>query len=373
MEARQKQYFDLSSRLARLSDSQIRALIDSSESRDSSTGWGTNQTFAFDESKFFVKRVPVTQLEHDNLFSTANLYQLPTFCNYGLGSPGFSVFRELVAHLKTTHWVLQGETAHFPLLYHYRLLPFSGAHAEVDPQAHRSLVQSWAENENVSRYALDRANAPYELVLCLEHIPYVLESWLRDNPRHLQQSVRDAHAAITFLRSRGIIHFDAHFGNILTDGQRAYLCDFGLVLDKSFALGEDERRFFEQHLDYDTAELLRNLGRIIQWSYASGSGRSQQKIRERYGIADGLQTHELGPILLDNIQSIHADKLLNLNPYYVALVARHRSAIALAHDFFSEMWGNNAKDTAFPHLQLRRLLAETSLIQEVESNSHAHA
>ena len=373
MEARHQKYFDLSSRLARLSDPQMRTLIDSGQCTDSSTGWGTSQTLALGESKFFVKRVPVTQLEHDNLFSTANLYQLPTFCSYGLGSTGFNVFRELVAHLKTTHWVLQGETACFPLLYHYRLLPSSGPYTEVDAQQHRRFVESWGNNENVGRYALDRAKAPYQLVLCLEHIPHVLESWLRDNPQQLHRSVLDSRAAITFLRRQGIIHFDAHFGNILTDGEQAYLSDFGLALDRSFALSEDERRFFEQHTDYDYGELLRNLGRIVLWPYNSLSAPEQQRIREKYGIKDSLQPHELGPFLLDNIQSIHAEKLLDLDAYYVALVVKHRSAIALAHRFFSEMWSNNAKDTAFPHLQLRSLLKESAFAQEIEASSHAQA
>lgn len=360
MELRHEKYFDFSSRLARLSDPEMRALIDNGESKDSSTGWGTNQTFVFKELIFFVKRVPVTKLEYDNLFSTANLYQLPTFCNYGLGSPGFNVFRELVTHLKTTHWVLQGETAHFPLLYHYRLLAFSGTGAEVVKEEHQSFIESWDNNENVGRYALDRAKAPYELILCLEHIPHVLESWLQDNPQQLRQSVQDVSTAIAFLRSRGIIHFDTHFGNILTDGEQAYLTDFGLALDKSFALSEDEKQFFDQHTDYDYGELLRNLGRVIQWSYNSASVSDQQRIREKYGITDTLKIHESAPILLDNIQALHADKLLELDPFYVALVVKHRSIIALAHNFFSEMWDNKAKDTTFPHLQLRRLLKETA-------------
>ena len=337
----------------------MRSFIDGGESKGSSTGWGISQTRTLAEAKVFVKRVPVTQREHDNLFSTANLYRLPPFCSYGLGSPGFNVFRELVMHLETTQWVLQGETASFPLLHHYRLLPHSGTHAEVDRAAHRDLVESWNGNQNVGQYALDRAKAPYELILCLEHFPHVLESWLRDNPGKLRQSVEDVGTTIAFLQARGIIHFDAHFGNILTDGHQTYLSDFGLALDQSFALGDDERRFFEQHTDYDTGELLRNLGRVVLWPYVSASGDDQQRIRERYDIPHDLEPHELGPVLLDNIESIHKERLLELDPDYVKLVVKHRGAIALAHGFFCEMWHNNAKDTPFPQRELRRLLEET--------------
>lgn len=67
--------------------------------------------------------------------------------------------------------------------------------------------------------------------------------------------------------------------------------------------------------------------------------------------------------MLDNIESIHKEKLLGLDPDYVKLVVKHRGAIALAHGFCCEMWHNNAKDTPFPHRELRRLLQETALLQ----------
>ena len=48
---------------------------------------------------------------------------------------------------------------------------------------------------------------------------------------------------VTFLRQHGIVHFDAHFGNVLTDGDEYYLADFGLALDGTFELTATERRF----------------------------------------------------------------------------------------------------------------------------------
>ena len=57
---------------------------------------------------------------------------------------------------------------------------------------------------------------------------------------HNQKRTDDAFAAlcqtVTFLRQHGIVHFDAHFGNVLTDGDEFYLADFGLVLDGTFEL-----------------------------------------------------------------------------------------------------------------------------------------
>jgi len=115
---RRKKYFNLSSQIAQLDNAQIRFLFDNSKSNESSTGWRVNHTINFGQSKVFVKRIPVTNLEYNNLFSTKNLYDLPTYCNYGLGSTGFGIFRELVTQIKTTQWVLEEAIATFPLMYH---------------------------------------------------------------------------------------------------------------------------------------------------------------------------------------------------------------------------------------------------------------
>ena len=96
IELRRERYFKLSSQIAQLDNAQLRSLFDNSESNESSTGWGMNHAIVLGQFKVFVKRVPVTNIEYDNLFSTRNLYDLPTSYNYGFGSTGFGVFRQLV-------------------------------------------------------------------------------------------------------------------------------------------------------------------------------------------------------------------------------------------------------------------------------------
>ncbi|WP_243146953.1 hypothetical protein [Scytonema sp. UIC 10036] len=91
IELRKKRYFKLSSQIAQLDNAQLHSLFDNSEWNELSTGWGTNHTIDFGQSKVFVKRVRVTNIEYDNLFSTRNLYNLPTYFNYGLGSAGLGV------------------------------------------------------------------------------------------------------------------------------------------------------------------------------------------------------------------------------------------------------------------------------------------
>lgn len=69
---------------------------------------------------------PERQPEH--VRSTANLLELPVFCQYGIGTiggPGSGAWRELAVHTMTTNWVLAAEYEGFPLMYHWRVLPDS--------------------------------------------------------------------------------------------------------------------------------------------------------------------------------------------------------------------------------------------------------
>ncbi|MCG8363507.1 MAG: hypothetical protein MJA27_09290 [Pseudanabaenales cyanobacterium] len=369
IEFRSKRYFKLSSQIAQLDNAQLRSLFDNSESR---LGWGLTHTIVLGKSKIFVKRIPVTKLEYDNLFSTQNLYALPTYFNYGLGSAGLGVaglgvFRELVTHIKTTNWVLAGEIAAFPLMYHYRIIPFSGQRTNVDRDRLKGFVEYWGNSANVGNYMLDRANANHELILFLEYIPHVLETWLLNNPNKLQKSLDDLRTTISFLRKKGIIHFDAHFRNTLTDGEQTYLTDFGLVLDKSFTLTKGEKSFFEQNTFYDYGEVLRNLGHFIRSSYDSCSQNDKSRMMKNYGVKEGLQPYELGTILLDNIEQIHADGIMKLDEFYVASIVKYRSIIALMRNFHFNIWGNNRKDTKLPHTKLRLLLKQTGFLPGAES------
>ena len=372
LELRRKRYFKLSSQIAQLDHAQLHFLFDNSESNDSSTGWGSSHTIAFGESQVFVKHLPVTNIEYDNLFSTRNFYNLPTYCNYGIGpvaSTGFGVFRELITHIKTTNWVLEGTIATFPLMYHYRIMQFSGRRADVDREHLKSYVEHWGNSENAGNYVVDRSKANYELVLFLEYIPHILETWLLLNPDQLQQPLDELRRTIDFLRTKGIIHFDAHFRNILTDGEQIYLTDFGLVLDKSFALTKDEESFFEKNTFYDYGEVLRNFGHLIRSPYNSCSENDKHRIMEKYGIKEGLKPYEVGAILLENIEQIHADRDMKLDEFYVASIVKYRSIITLMQDFFSDMWGNKKKDTKFHHAQLQLLLKNTGFLADTESDS----
>lgn len=359
IEARRKRYFQLSSQIAQLDKAQLHSLFNDSES---SKGWGTNHTINLGESQVFVKRIPVTDIEYGNMFSTRNIYDLPNYYNYGVGSAGFGVFRELLTHIKTTNWVLEGAIATFPLMYHYRIVPFAGQRADMDMSGHQKYVEYWNNSTNIGNYMLDRANANYELVLFLEYIPYVLETWLSRNLDKFQKPLDDLRETIDFLRANEIIHFDAHFNNILTDGEQTYLTDFGLMLDRNFALTKDEESFLEQHRFYDYGEILWNLGLLVRYSYALCTQEEQRNIAKKYALEENLKPYEFTAILINNIEEIHADRKMKLDDSYIAIIVKYRRIVILMGEFFGHLRENDRKDTIFHHLKLQLLLKETGFI-----------
>lgn len=357
-------YFELSAKIAQLDSQKLRALLSNSEAK---LGWGLTQTIAVGQSQVFVKRIPITQLEYDNLFSTKNLYDLPTYFNYGLGSAGLGVaglgvFRELITHIKTTHWVLEGAIAAFPLMYHYRILPYAGLPIEIDKDCLKGFVEYWGSHENTGTYMLERANARHELILFLEYLPQTLEFWLQRHPHTLPKVLDDLREILAFLGAKGIVHFDAHFRNILTDGRQLYLTDFGLVLDQSFALTEHERAFFETHRLYDYGEIFRNVGHMVQWHYNACSQQAKRSIRVMCGITDNTERYELATLLLKNIEQIHANSMTDFGASWVAVIIKYRSVILLTRNFFFDIWGNAKKDTVFPHETLEQLLTEAGFL-----------
>ena len=361
IELRKQKYFKLNSQIVQLENAQLHALFDTGASP---LGWGLTHTIVLGQSKIFIKRIPVTNLEYDNLFSTRNLYNLPTYFNYGLGSvglgvAGLGVFRELITHIKTTNWVLAGEITTFPLMYHYRLIPFSGKFIDVSNDQLKALIDYWGNSENVGQYMLDRAQAQYELILFLEYIPHVLETWLLNNPHKLEASLDSLCQTIDFLRKKGVIHFDAHFRNVLTDGKQVYLTDFGLALDKEFTLTQDETSFLEENIFYDYGEILRNLGHLIRSWYDACPQSSKREIMATYGIEAGFKPYEIGTVLLDKIEQIQADGFIELDDFYVNTIVKYRSIIELMRNFFFEIWTNNRKDTKLPHAKLKKLLEES--------------
>jgi hypothetical protein len=229
---------------------------------------GTSASLDVDGVRVFVKRVPLTDLElrPENVRSTANLFGLPTFFQYGIGSAGFGAWRELAAHEMTTEWVLAGEHAGFPLTHHWRVLPGTSPPPEEHGDLERTIAYWGGSAEVRHRFeALRRSSA--HLVLFLEFLPRTVHEWLLDRVADGGEALdsalamvhRELRAVVTFLESREMLHFDAHFNNLLTDGERLYFADFGLAISSRFALSPAESDFFTAHRNYDRCYTVSHL------------------------------------------------------------------------------------------------------------------
>ncbi|MDQ0382948.1 serine/threonine protein phosphatase [Amycolatopsis thermophila] len=199
----------------------------------------------------FVKRIPLTDRELAHPRSTANLFELPMFCQYGLGGPGFNGWRELAANTIVTEGVLAGNVESFPLLYHWRVLPgcppVAPEHTDI-----QAVVAKLAGSRSVQARLEALAAASHSLVLFGEYLPHPLADWLRENPVGRADTLEwQLSQIVEFLRDRELLHMDGHFGNMRTDGERIYLTDFGLATSPHFTLSDAERGFIRRHTTHD--------------------------------------------------------------------------------------------------------------------------
>ncbi|MEU6260554.1 protein kinase family protein [Streptomyces sp. NPDC047043] len=251
--ARLSAYATVSAALGLLSDRRIADAVAAAPALGSGIG-GRSAELEVEGVRVFVKRVPLTDLElrPENVRSTANLFDLPLFYQYGVGSAGFGAWRELAAHLMANGWVLRGEYAGFPLLYHWRILPDRPPTGFVDELGGvEGAVERWEGSAAVRERLEAIGRSSSSLVLFLEHVPQTLAAWLGENRDAVPWVEEAVTSGAAFMSSRGFVHFDAHFLNLLTDGRRVYFADFGLALSSHFELAPEEADFLTDHLVYD--------------------------------------------------------------------------------------------------------------------------
>ncbi len=262
--ARVAAYAAVGTRLSLFSDRRLQDAVTAAPPLGSGIG-GRSAEMEVEGRRVFVKRVPLTELElrPEHVRSTANLFELPLFYQYGVGSAGFGAWRELAAHIMTTGWVLQGEYGGFPLLYHWRVLPDSPPAGFTDAFGGlEGAVAHWDGSPAVRRRLEAIGKSSFSLVLFLEHVPHTLAAWLRDHRDVARRPGRNGASAYRwaedelvrgteFMSARGMVHFDAHFANVLTDGRQVYFADFGLALSRDFELSDEESAFLADHLVYD--------------------------------------------------------------------------------------------------------------------------
>lgn len=346
--ARVGRFGAVSAALALLGDDQLGRLVDGSSVVGAGVGGGS-AVVEVAGVPVFVKRVPLTDLEREpgNVRSTANLFGVPLSCHYGVvrwAGPGFGAWRELAANAMTTDRVLTGRSAAFPLLYHWRVLP--GAAPPTDEHADvEQVVAYWGGSAGVRRRLHALAAASASVVLFLEHLPYTLHDWLATQ-------VASGHAAaiaacalverrlpadVAAMNAGGLLHFDAHFRNVLTDGHRLYLADLGLAVSPRFDLSADERGFVARNGSYDVAYARRELVSWVVGTLAGvGGGPVDRAAYVRRCAAGGPPA--------------------DVPPPVAALLGRHAPVATVMDDFFRDLYGGS-RATPYPAEEVGRALA----------------
>jgi hypothetical protein len=264
-----KMYSQISTSLACLSNEQLKQILVDSQPVHEGIG-GKSSLISIDDTPVFVKKIPLTDIEQmpQHFMSTKNIFDLPAGYQYGVGSAGFGVWRELAAHIMTTNWVITGECANFPIMYHWRILPSHPSDIKVNYWSEiAQYCQYWENSAKIRKRVEDLNKASAHIALFLEYVPSNLHEWLG---AQIAKGGDSAEKAVAFVEKElkktnlhmnalGLIHFDEHFKNILTDGKRLYLSDFGLALSLKFDLSKAETEFFKHHKSYDQACAAVNL------------------------------------------------------------------------------------------------------------------
>lgn len=358
--ARINQYYELNNQLNYFSNAQILSLLGNSHGEPHRS---KTQILTLDGKKLFVKRLPVTDLDFENNFSTANLYQLPPYFNYNVGTLGINQFRELITHKRTTNWVLDGTKENFPLMYHYRIVPLSECNTTaIDEVELQRYLEYWNNDDSIKRYVIDRVNAKFEMVIFLEYIPNTLEDWIHENISQLGSILGKVKDIVDFLFSEGIIHFDVHFGNIMISDNILFLTDFGLTFDKNFDLTEQEHQFMASHSHFDYAEYHSSLINHLVVTYKSLSHDRKLRILDHFGLSKNTPHNEIMTVLLENLEDAGAAEVMNLSPEYIDIMLRYRCIISYMLSFSNELENDKRKGIVFENEKLKLLLQNAGVV-----------
>ncbi len=341
-----EQYSLASTSLATLSNEKLKQILADGKPMHEGIG-GRSTLITINDIPIFVKKVPLTDLEQlpQHYMSTANIFDLPLGYQYGIGSAGFGVWRELSTHIMTTNWVITGECANFPIMYHWRIFPSGPADINTNYWGDiEKYCQYWENSTAIRKRVKDLNNVSAHIAFFLEYVPQSLHEWLSNQIAKGEGSAETAVAFVDeqlkttnkYMNTHGLMHFDAHFENILTDGIRLYLSDFGLAISPKFDLTPEETEFLKQHQSYDQACAAVNLLHCIITSF--------------FGKDDWVA--HLHEYLTGGTRD---------TPPKIAAVIDRYAPIALVMDEFFQKLQKESKSTPYPAAQLEKLLKTNSL------------
>lgn len=314
----------VSESLAARDDEELAALLRAAPTCAVGVGGGT-AVLDVDGISVFAKRVPITDRELAHPQSTENLFGLPTSCQYGmhrLAGPGFGAWRELAANLSLSEGVLAGESESFALLHHWRVLPgrppVAPEHEDVE-----AVVSQFGGDPAVRTRCEELADASSSLVLFLEHLPDRLVDWLNDPVGRAETLERQLVEAAAFLRSREVLHMDAHFGNMRADDGQIYLVDLGLATSPRFDLSDAERAFVANNVDHDADYVAMRLVNWLVTTVCELPAMTTDDLAARNAFvrrcANGDIPHDV-PAVVERILVRHAPAAAEMNDFCWRLV-----------------------------------------------------
>jgi hypothetical protein len=191
---------------------------------------------------------------------------------------------------------------------------------------------------------LENLKASADIVVFLEYFPENLHKWLRkqilvggDVAELACEMVESNLKAITsFINSRGLLHFDAHFNNILTDGYNLYFSDFGLALYTQFELSEEESDFFKKNHNYDQCYIM---AYFVEWLLTELFGAENWAIGNYNAILHEYAAGKGRPLL----------------PVIEAIIMRYAPIAVVMNEFFLKL--KESKATLYPTSELERVYA----------------
>ena len=352
---RRSAYATLSTQLAHLNDMQLRKSL--ATPRAAGGPWGVSYAAQFGSSRVFVKRIPLTDRETSRPWSTRNHFRLPTYYNYGFGSAGFGAYRELVAQIATTNWVLDAKSGNFPTLLHHRVMDRKLTRPPDEARI-AGYVRRWNGSRAVGEFLRARATAAKELWLVLEHIPHAMSQWLMNHQDRVDEVLAQLFQAIGLLRSNGIVHFDVHFANVLTDGATVYLADFGLANDTGYHLTKSEQDFLGRHAHYDYGSATLAIGIAPMWRLWELPKGDRSAVMGKYPWLQGIERQrEFVSALLENLEHMTTGPLA-ISPRYAETLRRYSGVILHMAAFFDAMWESPRKNVRHDDAEVRRLLTK---------------
>jgi hypothetical protein len=138
----------------------------------------------------------------------------------------------------------------------------------------------------------------------------------------------------------GLLHFDAHFRNLLTDGRHIYFADFGLATSPRFELSEAESSFLNIHLSYDGCYTMTQL---VNWLVNALTG-----VRSVVDRNEAIRRYATG------------DEPDNVPSAARAIIKRYAPIAVIMNEFFWKLHGES-RMTPYPVDEIQRVCSMLGL------------